>query len=97
MEQGNQQVGESLHRRVVNGETLAPEELREYERWCAAADSRIDTGAIVERIKALRATLRNAQARKTRMLEREKELLRRIEQIEAHLDSHTRDLLGIGS
>jgi hypothetical protein len=31
------------------------------------------------------------------MLEREKELLRRIEQIEAHLDSHTRDLLGIGS
>lgn len=85
-----------LHRRVIMGETLSAAEHQAYEAGCQELDTAERLDGNLERLRALRAQIASADAERQRLRDQEAELDARIRVLEAHLDSRTRQLLGIG-
>ena len=88
---------QDLHRRVVSGETLRAEEQAAYEAGCCELDAEERLDGNLERLRQLRARIKEAEAEQQRLRAREKETDARIAELEARLDARTRQLLGIGN
>jgi chromosome segregation ATPase len=86
-----------LHRRVALGETLNAAEQALYESGCHELDAEERTDGNLERLRALRAQIAEAETEQQRLQEREAELDARIIALEARLDTRTRRFLGISN
>ncbi len=85
-----------LHRRFVLGESLTVAERAEYEAGCDTADTGENLDGNLDRLRAIRAQISEAEAVQQHLHVRERDLDGRIAELEAHLDARTRGLLGIG-
>ncbi|HLJ53641.1 MAG TPA: hypothetical protein VKT77_01305 [Chthonomonadaceae bacterium] len=85
-----------LHRRVVLGEDLSASERQAYEAGCRELDGEEVLDGSVARMRELREQIRAALRDQRMMQEKESELDVRIAELEARLDTRTRQLLGIG-
>ncbi len=85
-----------LHRRFVLGESLTAAERVEYEAGCNSMDTGEILDGNLDRLRAIRAQISEAEAVQQHLHVRERDLDRRIAELEARLDARTRGLLGIG-
>jgi peptidoglycan hydrolase CwlO-like protein len=97
MDEQAYQKWQVLHRRTVSGERLSTKEQAEYEAGCRELDAQERLDGNLERLRALRAQIAEAETEQQRLRTQEKELDARIAELEARLDTRTRQLLGIGS
>lgn len=68
-----------------------------YDTGCQELDAEEVLDGDIQRLRGLRASIAEAEMQQQHLREREHDLDARIAVLEAHLDSHTRQLLGIGS
>lgn len=86
-----------LHRRIVSGEMLNTREQTDYEAGCRDLDAGESLDGNLDRLRELRAQIAEAGTEQQRLQTRERELDARITELEARLDTRTRQLLGIGN
>ena len=82
---------------MVLGKTLTTAEQAVYESGCQEMDAEERLDGNLERLRELRAQIAAAETDQQRLQAREAELDTRIVALEAHLDTRTRQLLGISS
>ena len=97
MDEQAYQQWQVLHRRFVSGERLSESEQADYEAGCRELDAQETLDGNLERLRALRNQIAEAETEQQRLRIQEKELDARIATLEARLDARTRQLLGIGS
>lgn len=84
-----------LHQRVALGEMLTPEEQAGYLEGCRELDAEEVLDGGLERLRRLREDIARAEVEQQGLREREADLDKRIAALEARLDQHTRQALGI--
>jgi chromosome segregation ATPase len=97
MDEQAYQYWQSLHRRVMLGETLTTAEQAVYESGCEEMDAKERLDGNLERLRELRTQIAAAETEQQRLQAREAELDARIAALDARLDARTRQLLGINS
>ena len=84
-----------LHRRLALGEVLSAAEQTAYEAGSRELDAEELLDGNLARLRELRSGIAAAQEEQRSLRDRETELDARIAALEARLDEHTRQLLGI--
>jgi hypothetical protein len=86
-----------LHRRAVSGETVTTAEQAVYESGCQELEAEEKLDGNLERPRELRSQIAAALTEQQCLHAREAELDARIADLEARLDTRTRQLLGISN
>jgi hypothetical protein len=96
MDEQAYQYWQVLHRRVIMGETLCTAEQAAYEAGCQEVDAEERLDGNLARLRELRTQIAAAETEQQRLRAQETALDARIAALEARLDTHTRQLFGIG-
>ncbi len=99
MDASQYQRWQSLHGRRMSGETLSLEEQADYDTACRELDAeeQQQLDGNLQLLRNLRVQIAQADTETQRLRQEVIQQDARIALLEAHLDSRTRQLLGIGN